>query len=217
MARPEKYTKEDFYNYIEQQIAAGRRFKEISPGELRDNVGAAYGRCAEILKAAQEDFLEAEAESVPTMPVWFREFVTQLTEQTKQIAESQWLKVGRGISQSVEDATAIFEDRRAQFEKTIEEQLSEIRALENKAETLEDESGVLKQQVEEATSELSKSKDKIGELNNELALLKERRALIAEQLSEEKSQRKLDQEELKQVRQERDKLLGKLEALESKK
>jgi|26BtaG_2_1085354.scaffolds.fasta_scaffold00972_12 chromosome segregation ATPase len=206
MARPTKYKKEDFYAYIEQQIAAGRRFREISPGELRDNVGAAYGRCAEILEEAQEDFLEAEAESAPTMPVWFRDFVTQLTEQTQQIAESQWLKVGRGINQSVEDATAVFEDRRAQFEKTITEQLNEIRALEDKVETLE-----------EATAELDKHKAKIGELNNEVALLKERRAIIADQLSEEKSQRKLDQEELMKARQERDKLLGKLEALESKK
>lgn len=217
MARPEKYTKEDFYNYIEQQIASGRRFREISPGELRDNVGAAYGRCADILKEAQEDFLEAEAESAPTMPVWFRDFVTQLTEQTRQTAEAQWFKVGRGINQSVEDATAAFEDRRAQFEKTIDEQLAEIRALESKVETLEDESDALKRQVEAATSELSDSKDKIRDLNGELSVLKERRAMIADQLSDEKSERKLDQEELVKVRQERDKLLGKLEALEAKK
>lgn len=43
----------------------------------------------------------------------FREFAEKVQASAKQLAESQWMRVGNGINETIEDATAIFEDGNA--------------------------------------------------------------------------------------------------------
>ena len=130
MPRPEKYTDDDYLSWIELQIDSGRSIKDISASELQKAVGGRYSRCQEVLTQAQNKFVEQQSESPLPMPAWFREFVTLLSEQTREVAERQWSKVGRGINESIKDATIIFENRQAEYESQLSEQLDQIRTLE---------------------------------------------------------------------------------------
>ena len=129
MARTEKYSDADYHAWIDAQVASGRTLREISPVELQRGVGGVYSRCQAILAAVKEERAGQE-EAAPSMPVWFREFVEQMQASAKQLAESQWLRVGRGINETIEDATAVFEDRKQELEAAAAAHLSQVEHLE---------------------------------------------------------------------------------------
>lgn len=137
MARTEKYSDADYHNWIDAQIASGRTLREISPVELQRGVGGVYSRCQAILAAVKEEQAGKE-EAAPSMPVWFREFIEQMQASAKQLAESQWMRVGRGINETIEDATAVFEDRKRELEAAAAAHLSQVEHLEKENAQLTD-------------------------------------------------------------------------------
>jgi chromosome segregation ATPase len=188
MARPEKYTDDDYLFWIESQIASGRSVKSIKPSELQKSIGGKYSRCQEVLTQAQDKFTEMANESAPSMPVWFRDFVTQMSEQARQTAESQWFKVGKGINESIDDATAAFEDRKANYESQLAEQLDQIRILESASDSQVYKIEDLYRQLSVSVDEISFLKSEKSGLTSELAGVKELKAELASQLSDQKAE-----------------------------
>jgi chromosome segregation ATPase len=217
MPRPEKYTDDDYLSWIELQIDSGRSIKDISASELLKAVGGRYSRCQEVLTQAQNKFVEQQSESPLPMPAWFREFVTLLSEQTREVAERQWSKVGRGINESIKDATIIFENRQAEYESQLSEQLDQIRTLEVNS---DDQAG----QIEQLQTELSKALNEVSDLKSdnaglksEVSSLKQQKADFDIQFSAARDDLKEAQRALAEARSERDILIGKVQAYESQK
>jgi chromosome segregation ATPase len=217
MPRPEKYTDDDYLSWIELQIDSGRSIKDISASELQKAVGGRYSRCQEVLTQAQNKFVEQQSESPLPMPAWFREFVTLLSEQTREVAERQWSKVGRGINESIKDATIIFENRQAEYESQLSEQLDQIRTLEVNS---DDQAG----QIEQLQTELSKALNEVSDLKSdnaglksEVSSLKQQKADFDIQFSAARDDLKEAQRALAEARSERDILIGKVQAYESQK
>ena len=211
MARTEKYSDADYHNWIDAQIASGRTLREISPVELQRGVGGVYSRCQAILAAVKEEQAGKE-EAAPSMPVWFREFVEQMQTSAKQLAESQWLRVGRGINETIEDATAVFEDRKTELEAAAAAHLSQVEHLEEEnarlTEQLKKSDGLLnnskqenarlfaqleaaQQQIEKAESETESAREKIQDVATEQGRV-EGKLIAAEKLIE-KLQRDAEQ------------------------
>jgi regulator of replication initiation timing len=215
MSRPEKYTEDDYFSWVKSQIASGRSIKDIKAAELQKALGGKYSRCQEVLTLAQDKFAEQKSESAPSMPVWFRDFASQLAEQAKQAAESQWLKVGNGINESIEDATAVFDDRQTEYESQLAEQLDQIRSLESSGDNQHAQIEELKRQLSEAISEVSEFKSDNASLKSEVASWKHQKADLADQLSTVRGDFKAAESALVAARSERDILKGKVEAYES--
>jgi chromosome segregation ATPase len=217
MPRPEKYTDDDYLSWIELQIDSGRSIKDISASELQKAVGGRYSRCQEVLTQAQNKFVEQQSESPLPMPAWFREFVTLLSEQTREVAERQWSKVGRGINESIKDATIIFENRQAEYESQLSEQLDQIRTLEVNS---DDQAGQIEQlqtELSKALNEVSHLKSDNAGLKSEVSSLKQQKADFDIQFSAARDDLKEAQRALAEARSERDILIGKVQAYESQK
>jgi DNA repair exonuclease SbcCD ATPase subunit len=217
MARPEKYTEDDYLSWIESQVASGRSVKDISASELQKALGGKYSRCQDVLTLAQDKFAELKSDSAPSMPVWFRDFASQFAEQAKQAAESQWLKIGNGINESIEDATAVFGDRKTEYESQLAEQLGHIRSLESTGDKQLAQIDEQQRQLSEAISELSELKSNNASLKSEVASWKHQKADLADQLSTVRGDYKSADSALVAARSERDILKGKVEAYESTK
>jgi hypothetical protein len=160
MARTEKYSDADYHNWIDAQVASGRTLREISPVELQRGVGGVYSRCQAILAAVKKEQAGKE-EAAPSLPVWFREFVEQMQASAKQLAESQWMRVGRGINETIEDATAVFEDRKRELEAAAAAHLSQV-------EHLEEENAQLIEQLKKSDVFLNDSKQENARLHAQL-------------------------------------------------
>jgi len=217
MARPEKYTENDYFSWVESQVGSGRSVKDIKAAELQQAVGGKYSRCQEVLTQAQERFVGQQSDSVPAMPVWFRDFVTRLSEQTREAAESQWFKVGRGINESINDVTAIFEDREADYESRLLEQLDEIRALEASCDNQTTQIEELKSQLAKVLTDVSDLKSDNASLKSEVSGLKQQKADLVDQLSTARGDLKAAENGMAAARSERDILKGKVQAYESSK
>lgn len=177
MARPQKHTDEDYKTWIDAQISAGRSIKEITANELQQAVGGKYSRCQSILTAVRDARIEEEADPAPAMPVWFRDFVEQVAEQARRSAESQWMKVGRGINETIEDATAAFEDKKAELEVTSAAHMQKIEQLESDNEAVNDTLESVKAELINSDKALAVAQSKVDSQALELETL-------AEQLSE---------------------------------
>jgi regulator of replication initiation timing len=217
MARPEKYTESDYLAWVESQVINGRSVKDIKAAELQKAVGGKYSRCQEVLAQAQDRFIEQQSDSVPPMPVWFRDFVTRLSEQARAAAEGEWSKVGRGINESIKDATVIFEDRQADYESRLSEQLDQIRTLEANADDQAAQIEELKTQLSSALSEVSDLKSANAGLKSEVSSWKQQKADFDVQLSTARGDLKEAERALAEARSERDILKGKVQAYESPK
>jgi len=216
MARSEKYTDDDYLYWIELQVDSGRSIKDISASELQKAVGGRYSRCQDVLSQAKTKFVEEQSDSTSPMPGWFREFVTLLSEQTREVAERQWPKVGRGINESIKDATMVFETRQTDYECQLSEQLDQIRTLE---ESGDDQAT----QIEELQTELSTAREEVSDLKtdnaglkSEVSSLKQQKADFDIQLSAARDDLKEAQRALAEARSERDVLKGKVQAYESR-
>lgn len=217
MARSEKYTDDDYLCWIELQVDSGRSIKDISASELQKAVGGRYSRCQEVLSQAKTKFVEEQSDSTSPMPGWFREFVTLLLEQTREVAERQWPRVGRGINESIKDATMVFETRQAGYESQLSEQLDQIRILEGGSDDQAVKIEQLQKELSKALEEVSNLKaDKAG-LKSEVVGWKEQKADFSAQLSAARADLKEVQQALLEVRSERDVLKGKIQAYESSK
>lgn len=217
MARPEKYTEDDYLSWLQLQVESGRSIKDISASELQKAVGGKYSRCQEVLTQAQNKFVEQQTDSTPPMPAWFREFVTLLSEQTQEAAESQWSKVGRGINESIKDATMIFENRQADYESQLSEQLDQIRSLEANGDDQATQIEELQTQLAKALAEVSDIKSDNAGLKSEVSSWKQHKADFDTQLSAARNDLKEAQQALADARSERDILKGKVQAYESQK
>lgn len=217
MARPPEITDQDYFDWIESQISSGRSIKDITATQLQKQVGGAFPRCAAILAAAKERYASEQASEPASMPAWYRDFVQDTADQAKRSAESLWGRISNGITEQINDATVSFEDKKAEMQKDLDERLDVIQSLEAKVEGLENQAESLSSELGVANLSVSDKREEIASLKSEVASWKQQKADLAEQLSQEKSDRKSAEEELVKVRQERDKLLGKLEALEARK
>jgi len=217
MARPEKYTEDDYLSWLELQVESGRSVKRISVSELQKAVGGKYSRCQEVLTQAQNKFVEQQSDLTPPMPVWFRDFVTRLSEQTREAAESQWFKIGRGMNESIKDATVIFEDRQADYESRLSEQLDQIRTLEANCDDQAAQIEQLQTQLSKALDEVSDLKSGNAGLKSEVSGWKQQKADFADQLSATQGDLKAAEGALVDARSERDILKGKVQAYESSK
>ncbi len=199
MARTEKYSDADYHNWIDAQVASGRTLREISPVELQRGVGGVYSRCQAILAAVKEEHAGKE-EAAPSMPVWFREFVEQMQASAKQLAESQWMRVGRGINETIEDATAVFEDRKMELEAAAAAHLSQV-------EHLEGENAQLSEQVKKSDALLNDAKQENAKLHAQLE---------AAQQQIEKAEKEITvvREQLQQAATDQGRVEGKLLAAE---
>lgn len=217
MARPEKYTEDDYLCWLELQAESGRPIKGISASELQKAVGGKYSRCQEILTQAQNKFVEQQSDSTSPMPAWFREFVTRLSEETREAAESQWSKVGRGINESIKDAAMIFENRQAGYESQLSEQLDQIRTLEASGDDQAVEIEKLQTELSKALGEVFDLKSDNAGLKSEVSSWKQRKADFDSQLSAARSDLKEAGRAVAEARSERDILKGKVQAYESPK
>ena len=199
MARTEKYSDADYHNWIDAQIASGRTLREISPVELQRGVGGVYSRCQAILAAVKEEQAGKE-EAAPSMPVWFREFVEQMQASAKQLAESQWLRVGRGINETIEDATAVFEDRKKELEAAAAAHLSQVEHLEGENTQL--------------TEQLKARDDQLNAAKQENARLFAQLEAAQQQLEKAERETKYVRENLQQAATEQGRVEGKLIAAE---
>ena len=217
MARPEKYTESDYLAWVESQVINGRSVKDINAAELQKAVGGKYSRCQEVLAQAQDRFIEQQSDSVPPMPVWFRDFVTRLSEQARAAAEGEWSKVGRGINESINDATVVFEDREADYESRLSEQLDQIRTLEANGDDQTVQIEELQAQLSKVLSETSELKSHNSGLKSEVSGWKQQNADLADQLSTARGDLKAAERAVAEARSERDILKGKVQAYESSK
>jgi len=217
MARPEKYTEGDYLSWVESQVVSGRSVKDITASELQKAVGGKYSRCQEVLSQAQDRFVEQQSDSKSPMPVWFRDFVTLLSEQTREAAEGQWFKVGRGINESINDATVVFEDREADYESRLSEQLDQIRTLEASGDDQTVQIEELQAQLSKVLSEISDLKSHNSGLKSEVSGWKQQNADLADQLSTARGDLKAAERAVAEARSERDILKGKVQAYESSK
>ncbi|MFK7846079.1 MAG: hypothetical protein AB8G77_12340 [Rhodothermales bacterium] len=199
MARTEKYSDADYRNWIDAQVASGRTLREISPVELQRGVGGVYSRCQAILTSVKEEQAGQE-EAAPSMPVWFREFVEQMQASAKQLAERQWMRVGRGINETIEDATAVFENRKRELEAAAAAHLSQV-------EHLEGENTQLTEQLKARDTQLNDSKQENARLHAQLE---------AAQQQIEKSERETGatREKIQETATEKGRVEGKLIAAE---
>lgn len=217
MARSEKYTDDDYLYWIELQVDSGRSIKDISASELQKAVGGRYSRCQDVLSQAKTKFVEEQSDSTSPMPGWFREFVTLLSEQTREVAERQWPKVGRGINESIKDATMIFETRQADYESQLSEQLDQIRTLEANADDQATQIEELQTELSTALEEVSDLKTDNAGLKSEVSSLKQQKADFDIQFSATREDLKEAQQALAEARSERDILKGKVQAYEVRK
>lgn len=217
MARPEKYTEDDYLSWIEVQVESGRSLKDISASELQKAVGGKYSRCQEVLTQAHDKYVEKQGDSTPPMPVWFREFVTRLSEQTREAAEGLWFKVGRGINESIKDATLNFERRQADYESQLSEQLDQIRTLEASGDDLAAEIGELQTNLTRALGKASDLKSENSGLKSEVSSWKQQKADLDSQLSAVREELKEARRAEAEARSERDILKGKVQAYETQK
>ncbi|WP_144780519.1 hypothetical protein [Marinobacter maritimus] len=217
MARPEKYSEDDYLTWVESQVISGRSVKDITVSELQKAVGGKYSRCQEVLTQARDKFVEQQSDSTPPMPVWFRDFVTRLSEQAREAAEAQWFKVGRGINESIKDATVIFEDRQADYESRLSEQLDQIRALEANGDDQATQIEQLQAHLSKALSEVSDQKSDNAGLKSEIFGWKQQKANFDVQLSTVREDLKAAERALAEARSERDILKGKVQAYETSK
>ena len=199
MARTEKYSDADYHNWIDAQVASGRTLREISPVELQRGVGGVYSRCQAILAAVKEEQAGKE-EAAPSMPVWFREFVEQMASSSKQLAESQWLRVGRGINETIEDATAVFEDRKRELEAAAAAHLSQV-------EHLEEENARLTEQLKKSDGLLNDSKQENARLHAQLEA-------VQRQVEKAEKEIMVVRKQLQQAATEQGRVEGKLSATE---
>ena len=199
MARTEKYSDADYHNWIDAQVASGRTLREISPVELQRGVGGVYSRCQAILASVKEEQAGKE-EAAPSMPVWFREFVEQMQASAKQLAESQWMRVGRGINETIEDATAVFEDRKRELEAAAAAHLSQVEHLE----------GENTQLIEQ----LKKSDDLLNDSKQENARLFAQLEAAQQQIEKAESETESAREKIQDVATEQGRVEGKLIAAE---
>lgn len=217
MARSEKYADDDYLYWIELQVDSGRSIKDISASELQKAVGGRYSRCRDVLSQAKTKFVEEQSDSISPMPGWFREFVTLLSEQAREVAERQWPKVGRGINESIKDATMVFEARQTDYESQLSEQLDQIRALEGCSDDQAAKIEQLQKELSKALEEVSNLKADNAGLKSEVVSWKEQKADFSAQLSAARDDLKDVQQALLEVRSERDVLKGKIQAYESSK
>ena len=217
MARPEKYTDDDYLSWIELQVDSGRSVKDISASELQKAVGGRYSRCQEVLTQAQNKFVEQQSDTTAPMPAWFSEFVTLLSEQTREFAETQWPKVGRGINETIKDATIVFETRRVAYEAQLSEQLDQIRILETSGDDQATQIEDLQTQLSKAAGEVSDLKSDNAGLKSEVSSWKQQKADFDIQLSAARDDLKEAQRAVAEARSERDILKGKVQAYESQK
>ena len=199
MARTEKYSDANYRDWIDAQVASGRTLREISPVELQRGVGGVYSRCQAILASVKEEQAGKE-EAAPSMPVWFREFVEQMQASAKQLAESQWMRVGRGINETIEDATAVFEDRKRELEAAAAAHLSQVEHLE----------GENTQLIEQ----LKKSDDLLNDSKQENARLFAQLEAAQQQIEKAESETEATREKIQDVATEQGRVEGKLIAAE---
>lgn len=199
MARTEKYSDADYHNWIDAQVASGRTLREISPVELQRGVGGVYSRCQAILAAVKEEQAGKE-EAAPSMPVWFREFVEQMQVSAKQLAESQWMRVGRGINETIEDATAVFEDRKRELEAAAAAHLSQV-------EHLEEENAQLIEQLKKSDGLLNDSKQENARLFAQLEAAQQ-------QIEKAEKETEIAREKIEQAATEKGRVEGRLVASE---
>ena len=199
MARTEKYSDADYHNWIDAQVASGRTLREISPVELQRGVGGVYSRCQAILAAVKEEQAGKE-EAAPSMPVWFREFVEQMQASAKQLAESQWMRVGRGINETIEDATAVFEDRKRELEAAAAAHLSQV-------EHLEGENAQLTEQLKKSGGLLNDSKQNNARLHAQLEAAQQ-------QIEKAEKETEIAREKIEQAATEKGRVEGRLVASE---
>ena len=199
MARTEKYSDANYRDWIDAQVASGRTLREISPVELQRGVGGVYSRCQAILASVKEEQAGKE-EAAPSMPVWFREFVEQMQASAKQLAESQWMRVGRGINETIEDATAVFEDRKRELEAAAAAHLSQVEHLE----------GENTQLIEQ----LKKSDDLLNDSKQENARLFAQLEAAQQQIEKAESETEAAREKIQDVATEQGRVEGKLIAAE---
>jgi len=199
MARTEKYSDADYHNWIDAQVASGRTLREISPVELQRGVGGVYSRCHAILAAVKEE-QPGKEEAAPSMPVWFREFVEQMASSAKQLAESQWLRVGRGINETIEDATAVFEDRKQELEAAAAAHLSQVEHLEGENAQL--------------TEQFKRHDDQLNAAKQENAKLLAQLEAAQQQIEKAEKQTELAREKIEQAATEKGRVEGRLVASE---
>ena len=199
MARTEKYSDANYRDWIDAQVASGRTLREISPVELQRGVGGVYSRCQAILASVKEEQAGKE-EAAPSMPVWFREFVEQMQASAKQLAESQWMRVGRGINETIEDATAVFEDRKRELEAAAAAHLSQVEHLE----------GENTQLIEQ----LKKNDDLLNDSKQENARLFAQLEAAQQQIEKAESETEAAREKIQDVATEQGRVEGKLIAAE---
>jgi DNA repair exonuclease SbcCD ATPase subunit len=178
MARPEKYTDADYLAWIESQVLSGRSVTDIKPTELQKSIGGKYSRCQEVLTLAQDKLADQINATLPSMPVWFRNFITQLVEQTQKVAESQWPPVGRGINEAIQGATIVFESQKTEIDSQLLEHLEQIRILETIGEDNVTRIENIQRQLTDAMNELSTLRSKNAGLEAELAATKDQQANI---------------------------------------
>lgn len=181
MARPQKYSDDDYETYIGQQLAAGRRLAEITAGELQQAVGGQYSRCQQMLDAAREQADQAGEPAQPA-PAWFREFVEHIADQAHSTAEAQWARVGRGIRESIEEATTAFDQRRQELEAQTRSHLAQIERLETEAAHASEQLEALQQQLHEAEQLATRANADLGHAQTESQRQQAEIATLREQL-----------------------------------
>lgn len=190
MARPSQFSESDYRTYIEAQLGAGRSIDEITASELQAQIGGKYQKCQSMLTQISAEIVEEQGERAPEMPSWFKEFVGSVERQAKELAQHQWLSVGREIKRVTDEATQAFEDKIAKHKVAQASHLEAIDRLETKNELLETGNDSLTKRIEEMKSEieikthdLDQQKMRIGELMGETAKFEE----MVSQLREDKA------------------------------
>lgn len=155
MARPSQFALEDYRRYIDAQISEGRRLDDISANELQTNVGGKYQKCQEMLTLVSAEIQEVQGEQPPEMPLWFKDFVATMEKTARDVAQQQWMQVGREIKRTTEEATQAFEDKLAKLRQTEASHLEAINRLEASNEALETELEQIREKLNAATLDLS--------------------------------------------------------------
>jgi chromosome segregation ATPase len=121
------------------------------------------------------------------------------------------------MNESIKDATVIFEDRQADYESRLSEQLDQIRTLEANCDDQAAQIEQLQTQLSKALDEVSDLKSGNAGLKSEVSGWKQQKADFADQLSATQGDLKAAEGALVDARSERDILKGKVQAYESSK
>ncbi|MCU7800572.1 MAG: hypothetical protein KZQ70_10605 [gamma proteobacterium symbiont of Lucinoma myriamae] len=157
MPRPEIEI-EKYQTAMKKMLSEGLRIDEITASKVQKIVGGQFPRIRGIVSDFKEEHFERQGiEKTSPQASWFKDLVSSITESTANQLNETWITINTEISSSVALASESFEQKKAELEEKAQEDLEQIKTLENKNEQL--------------LLEYEQTKDEIEKLKNQVNLL----------------------------------------------